>query len=1274
MCAVRLPAARARAPGHNRAVTAARSASLVPLPATRTSVGANVASTFGTAVLLFVLAAPGAGCGSNSPTAMVGSGGSGQAGADGGPGGPSPTETGSGGSAGGAGTATGGSDSGGSAVAGAGGAAGIAGATSSGGSAGGHAGQPAASGGAGGHGGAGVCGAAPCTEGAVRCSGAAPQICRRDSLGCVFWDTPPNQPAVCSANQTCDSVSGMCRCNDDPRCGTPPAGGDFCPIVGAPTHATCNLAADGCFTVSTETPCATGLVCDTSAPGLVVPTGTACGCAQPIDDQTGQRTALLGTACTAAQAAAGARVGSPIDRAVLICRPSGTCDTWQVLVACQAQQLTGGTDPVTSRPACVCPRPATAGHYYVDPDPAMSTFMTGQPTGVQFPSACRFRTLTTALAQPDVTQVIAAHESSSNVHFKTLRGTPAVSNCSAPNSCERFPMEIPAGVHVFTTDEGSFNPAHYVIDVDATTTKGYALLLNDRAFLQGFTIDAGATNPSGVNAGTRVAAVVTSPILGGWAGTPAAAPVTARLEQVLILANATAPAATQTALLLQGQASWTASFLTIAGGAGTKRGIVLDHATDPIAGTTAALSASHLNVSVTGGTGQVAIELGSNGRDNGVAGVPGPASADAGNVLTVTNDVLVDGASAPTPHRLNVGAAGVGLHLFHGTAALAGVDITGGPQGFTGVQIDRSNAPRAAGATLKGGSIAAAGATGGVGVVVAGGFATLDGAHVTGADGWTGVVVRQSAGSASLAGDLTLTGSAAAPTIIDVATPLGMAAAPAGIVVGLGDEQTTFDVTAPPASVALPRLTIDDNTLVTRYVDGLVINSGHVMAAGGNVRFTGNLRDGLQVLSSLALTGTDPNDPAARATFVGTSFSGNGRAGILLRDVVPVLLDGVTVSGNGQPFAGSALPAFPDGTGGIDVQRSQLAASGGAFPAVIVNSTVAGNVGCGITLSGGGDDLVNRTTPDDGVRVCGLGTGFTIDGAPAGSAAGRVAGAQPGVRPGDVTTELPAPLGIFGGRTNVGGKVSAFIKNTHVQNNSGVGIYVTEARDLDPTLTADDVTDVSLQNNVVTGNLMVVAPTGFEPVAGGIYFVTSNLTSTDATGTRAVEVSDLGCEDPQDAAVNHVVCTRVRMSSFLGNTVSCNGRAQMAFGLPQRISTSASGVSPQGDWDISSDGTIVGLDLTMRCADAASPNTLAGYSSSAANIGLGVPGLATTTEGVSLVHVGAYGVKWNAGTILAGGDYAPGLARPPQGNGDFATWGVCPDVMPATCPIAPTAP
>lgn len=1100
----------------------------------------------------------------------------------------------------------------------------------------------------------------------------APQSCKVDARGCAFWGTTTGQPALCSANQTCVPENGTCACHDDPRCGWPPAGGDFCPTAGAATHATCLQGADGCFTVAAAVACAGTLVCDIPDPALLVPTGAACGCPPAVGDQTGQTTKLLGTGCSPSQAAAGARVGSALDEAVLICMAVADCTTWQLQVACQTQQLTGGNDPVTSRPACVCKPPSVADQYFVDPEPAMATFMTGQPTGAQFPGACRYRTLTTALAQRGVKEVIATHESSSNVHFKTLRGSPGYANCNAANSCESFPLEIPAGVHLYTSDAGSFNPDHYVIDVDATSGKGYALRLGDGVSLEGYTIDASGTEPTGVNAGTNVVAVIVSPITGGWSGRPAVAPVSAYLDQVLILAGARAPAGGahgQTALLIQGQAAWTADFLSIVGGASTARGLVIDHATDPVAGTTASLVARHLNVSVRGGTGQVGIELGTGGADNGVAGVAGPANADAGNALTVTNEPGLDGPDAFTPHEVNVGSVGVGVHVFNGTATVTGLDITGGPLGFFGYRIDRTRGPGAEGVTIRRGSISAAGtSSGGIGILAMGGWTSVDGAHISAADGWYGVSVRQSPGTATLAGDVTLTGTREAPTVLDVISPLGTAAAAAGIEVGLGDEHEVIDPAAPAADALLPHLTIADHTHVTHYVDGIVVNNGHVVASGDDIVVGANLRDGLQIFSSLALSGTDPNDAAARVSITGASFAGNGRSGVLIRDVVPVVLERVQVIGNGTPLAGSALPSFPDGTGGIDIQRSALGARGAGFPVDIIGSAVSGNTGCGITLSGGDDTLVNRINASGGVRVCGLGTGFDIDGG------GRRPGAAPGPivgqRLGEATSERPIPVGIFGGRTNVGGKVSAFIKDTRVQNNTGVGIYVTEARDHDPALLDDDVTDVSLQGNVVTGNLVVVPPTGIEPVAGGIYFAASNPTATDEAQARPLEVSDLGCEDPQEVSTEHAVCTRIRMSSFLGNVLACNGRAQLAFGVPQRISTSAVGTSPGGDWDIGSDGTIVGVSLPMRCTAAASPNTLAGYAGTATSLGLAIPTAATAASGASLLHVSAYGVRWNAGTIIAGSDFAGALTTAPQGNGDATTWGVCPDVLATVCPVA----
>ena len=107
------------------------------------------------------------------------------------------------------------------------------------------------------------------------------------------------------------------------------------------------------------------------------------------------------------------------------------------------------------------------GQFFVDPNPAMSTFMTGAPTGAQFPAACRFRTLTTALAQPNLRRATAQHETSSNVHFLTAASSAATIGCDTPNSCEKFPLVVPADVSVDTADIGSFNPSHYVIDVDS---------------------------------------------------------------------------------------------------------------------------------------------------------------------------------------------------------------------------------------------------------------------------------------------------------------------------------------------------------------------------------------------------------------------------------------------------------------------------------------------------------------------------------------------------------------------------------------------------------------------------------------------------------------------------------------------------------------------------------------------------------------------------------------------------------------------------------------
>ena len=142
------------------------------------------------------------------------------------------------------------------------------------------------------------------------------------------------------------------------------------------------------------------------------------------------------------------------------------------------------------------------------------------------------------------------------------------------------------------------------------------------------------------------------------------------------------------------------------------------------------------------------------------------------------------------------------------------------------------------------------------------------------------------------------------------------------------------------------------------------------------------------------------------------------------------------------------------------------------------------------------------------------------------------------------------------------------------------------------------------------------------------------------------------------------------MQTFLGNILECNGRAQLAFGIPQRVNGSATG----SGWDISSDGTLVGVMLADRCMAVAKPNTLAGYTGGGnqAN-GLAITPGGTTAGGVSVIDVKAFGVIWQSTTLASGTDYSAALAAAPQGNGnagDPANWGVCPTAAAVTCPVA----
>ena len=275
---------------------------------------------------------------------------------------------------------------------------------------------------------------------------------------------------------------------------------------------------------------------------------------------------------------------------------------------------------------------------------------------------------------------------------------------------------MPPGVHLYTSDVGSFNPTHYVIDVDETSpSPAVAVLLDDGVTFEGYTIDASGSDTGGANAGLGVSAILASPAKGSWKTTPTVAPVTATVNQVVLLGGVALPAAAaplaapaQAGLLIRGQAHWTATFLSVIGGERLTRGIQVDHASDDVTGSTATLTAQHLTVILTRPTrpGQAFTDIAA--VEIGAGGVGNPGAADAGNVVTVTNDA---GDSASGRGIMIDASQGLGVYLRGGTATFTGVDVGnavpgGGGEGvFVGYLIVGSNAPAARGLNVNQGAI-----------------------------------------------------------------------------------------------------------------------------------------------------------------------------------------------------------------------------------------------------------------------------------------------------------------------------------------------------------------------------------------------------------------------------------------------------------------------------------------------------------------------------------------------------------------------------------------
>src|SRR6185295_19217448 len=144
--------------------------------------------------------------------------------------------------------------------------------------------------------------------------------------------------------------------------------------------------------------------------------------------------------------------------------------------------------------------------------------------------------------------------------------------------------------------------------------------------------------------------------------------------------------------------------------------------------------------------------------------------------------------------------------------------------------------------------------------------------------------------------------------------------------------------------------------------------------------------------SNIYVAGNNPSDPLSQVSITGATVSGNGRLGVLVNDVAPVLLSTMKIINNG-----TAMPGGIGLGGGIDVQKSQVAGMGG-YLFTLTTSQVTANKGCGVSVTGGFSSIGGGT----GAQICGV------------AAAGT------------------------------GGPTAANLTSNTISGNSGVGVYITE--------------------------------------------------------------------------------------------------------------------------------------------------------------------------------------------------------------------------------------
>jgi hypothetical protein len=571
-----------------------------------------------------------------------------------------------------------------------------------------------------------------CTAGNHQCGpNGGTQTCVLASTGCTVWGTE----AACGTRQTCSS--GTCVCNTAPT-GCSQAG-TFCD--GSGNLATCAADAQGCrFISGTPAACPTHETCQGALPSAACTcnnecVGTSAFCVDvntratcTADGNTPACHTITGvTSCQGSQTCSGGACVCPAmgttagtgcatlattkcsgdDILTCVTESASGCSIWQASTHCAANvggALTCGTKGGPA--ACQCLENAGTT-VYADPSAGSDVLAGLFPTGVQSPPACRFRRLTTSLA---------------NV---TAGGSVIAISATLPATFgnEAFPITVPAGT-TLTTADAVATPADYKILFDDSVATA-AVMLSTGATLKGLSV----LNATGGNAAATLVSCSAGPVtldsleLNGGDH---------ENNGVDLLGSCAASLHLVTAEHLMGIALNANS-----SGTSTISGGMLATSLNGLRQRQGTVTSTGLNIHLNNGegvlldTGTPHLTLGGGLIDqNGLSGGGFPAIRVATGTLTASDSVVTGNGTA-------------GVSVASGTTVdLTAVSISGGVTGLlvsggtvmsTGLTVGQSTA---SGVTVSGGSVTLAGATSltanlANGVSLSGGSVSLTGGVVS---------------------------------------------------------------------------------------------------------------------------------------------------------------------------------------------------------------------------------------------------------------------------------------------------------------------------------------------------------------------------------------------------------------------------------------------------------------------------------------------------------------------------------------------------------------